>query len=55
MAVIINEMEVVLDTPKTPGVDPERLPAPAIPMLQPFDLMVIEENRMKKEARLIAH
>jgi hypothetical protein len=55
MAVIINEMEVVLETPKRAGIDPERLPTPPIPTLQPFDMTVIEEIRMKKEARLLAH
>jgi hypothetical protein len=55
MAVIINEMEVVLETPKRPGVDPERVPAPAVAVLRPFDLAAVEENQMKKEARLLAH
>ena len=55
MAVIINEMEVVLETPKRPGVDPERLPPPAAPSLRPADLRNIVERQMKQEARLFAH
>lgn len=55
MAVIINEMEVVLEAPQQPGVDTERLPPPAVAALRPFDVNVIEEIHMKKEARLFAH
>ncbi len=55
MAVIINEMEVVLETPKRPGVDPERLPPPAAPSLRPMDLAAVIERQMQKEARVSAH
>lgn len=55
MAVIINEMEVVLETPKRPGVDPERMPPPAVPSLRPLDLTAVMERQMKKEARVLAH
>jgi hypothetical protein len=55
MAVIINEMEVVLETPKRPGVDPERLPAPSTAPLRPLDLHAVLERQMQKEARILAH
>jgi len=55
MAVIINEMEVVLETPKRPGVEPERLPPPAAPSLRPFDLAAVLERQMQNEARVSAH
>jgi hypothetical protein len=55
VAVIINEMEVVLETPKRPGVDPERLPPPAAPALRPLDLSAVLERQMQKEARVLAH
>jgi hypothetical protein len=55
MAVIINEMEVVLETPKRPDVDAQRLPPPMVPTLRPVDMVTMMEREIRNEVRVLAH
>jgi hypothetical protein len=55
MAVIINELEIVLEAesgaPQTNG----QAPAPEKPTLSPFDLMAILDREQRNSLRLMAH
>ncbi|MDA8018128.1 MAG: hypothetical protein MPN21_11840 [Thermoanaerobaculia bacterium] len=58
MAVIINDFEVVVETPTAPaepGAD-TAAPAPSpAPKLTPHDLHELERHRMERAARVWAH
>lgn len=57
MSVIINELEVVVETPAPPQPSTSAAPAQAPPQaqLRPVDLMDILERRDRAEWRLVAH
>ena len=61
MAVIINEFEVIVDTPRAEGVSRAEEPAPPSsdlaesPQLTPFDLELIERHRERRLTRVRAH
>jgi hypothetical protein len=57
MSVIINELEVVVETPGSPQPSTSAVPPQPPPQtqLRPVDLMDILERRDRAEWRLVAH
>jgi hypothetical protein len=56
MAVIINELEVVLEAPSAPGPTAAAAPAPpSAQQVQPLDIEDIIERETRAEYRLLAH
>jgi hypothetical protein len=53
MAVIINELEVVLEAPSAPG--PAAAAPQAAQQMQPLDIEDILERETRAEYRLLAH
>jgi hypothetical protein len=54
MAVIINELEVVLEPPKSPPAGGGQA-APEKPTLNPQDLLSVLDREQRSELRLCAH
>ncbi len=54
MAVIINELEVVVEQPKALGPTAAPAPATAAPTLNPLDLADVLERRLRQAVRLAA-
>ena len=57
MAVIINELEIVVDTPEAeaPDTDATARPAPKAAGVEPQDLIDFLERRARLSERLLAH
>jgi hypothetical protein len=55
MAVIINELEVVLEAPPPPAQPGGLAVAPEKPMLNPQDLLTVLDREQRTELRLRAH
>lgn len=55
MAVIINEIEVVLEAPPAPQKPGGQGTAPEKPMLNPQDLLTVLDREQRSELRLRAH
>jgi len=56
MAVIINELEVVLETPGAPITPAPAAPAPqSSQQIQPLDLTDVREREARAKWRLFAH
>ena len=57
MAVIINELEVVLESPGTPTGPASAAPRPAQPVqqIQPYDVTDLLDRELRAKWRLLAH
>ena len=56
MSVIVNELEVVLESPASTGpAKPVTPPPPASQQIQPIDITDILEREARAQARLVAH
>ena len=55
MAVIINELEVVLDPPQRPPQPGGQLPVPEKPMPNAHDFLTVMDREQRNELRLLAH
>ncbi len=54
MAVIINDMEVVIETPTPQAAPAAGAPQPQIP-IRPVDILDVMSRRNRQEWRLLAH
>ena len=55
MAVIINELEVVLEPPQTPPPPGGHLPVPKKPQFSPQDFVAFMDREQRNRLRLQAH
>ncbi len=56
MAVIINELEIVVESREEPAAEaPQPHPAAAAPPLAPLDLSDVLDRRTRMDARTLAH
>jgi hypothetical protein len=55
MPVVINDLEVVMESAPAPGAQPQGAAPGAAPALTPLEIAELLERRARQELRLFAH